>query len=327
MAKKRDNRTIFQLAWAALTNGYALGYVEGRIFSGWSKSICLPGLNCYSCPGALGACPIGALQAVLGGRGAWFSFYVVGFLLCVGSVFGRFICGWACPFGMLQDLIYKIPLPKGWKRKNLPGHKRLIWVKYAMLVLFVILGPLLLVDAYGLGSPQFCKWICPAGTVAGGLLMSTNESLRQLVGNLYVWKIALALLILIGAAVYYRPFCKYLCPLGAVYAPLNRVALLRHRVDELACIRCGACAKVCGMGVDPRKEPNSPECIRCGDCVRICPTQAICRAGSHNTNPKYCFIQRDEEFSMQRKEPQRGNGSAISSGERRGDARKDPSRR
>ena len=244
MAKKRDNRTIFQLAWAALTNGYALGYVEGRIFSGWSKSICLPGLNCYSCPGALGACPIGALQAVLGGRGAWFSFYVVGFLLCVGSLFGRFICGWACPFGMLQDLIYKIPLPKGWKRKSLPGHRRLIWVKYGVLLLFVILGPLLLVDAYGLGSPQFCKWICPSGTMAGGLLLSVSAPLRSLIGNLFMWKIALALLILIGAAVYYRPFCKYLCPLGAVYAPMNRVALSappggRTRLHPLRRVREG----------------------------------------------------------------------------------------
>lgn len=279
MAKRRDNRTIFQLAWAALTNGYALGYIQGRIFSGWSKSVCLPGLNCYSCPGALGACPIGSLQAVLGGRGANFPLYVVGFLLCVGSVFGRFICGWACPFGMLQDLIYKIPLLRKWKHKSLPGHSALKWVKYAVLLLFVVFGPMLLVNEFGLGSPQFCKWICPAGTVSGALLLSANEPIRQLIGLHFLWKIGVALVILIGAAAVHRPFCKYLCPLGAVYAPMNRVALLRHQVDERACIQCGACASVCGMGVDPRKEPNSPECIRCGDCVRICPTHAIRRTG------------------------------------------------
>jgi polyferredoxin len=275
LAKGDRKRTIFQLAWAALTNGYALGYVNGRIFTGWSKSICVPGLNCYSCPGALGACPIGSLQAVLAGSGSYFSLYVVGFLLMVGSVFGRFICGWACPFGLLQDLLYKIPLPKKWKRINLPGHTVLVWVKYVVLILFVILGPLVLVNEFGIGSPQFCKWICPAGTVAGGLLLSANEAIRPLIGARFIWKIALALVILIGAAVYYRPFCKYLCPLGAFYAPFNRVAVMRLTVDENACTHCGACAKVCKMGVTPETNPNSPECIRCGDCVRVCPARAI----------------------------------------------------
>lgn len=282
MAKIDSKRTIFQLAWAALTNGYALGYVNGRIFTGWSKAVCLPGLNCYSCPGALGACPVGSMQAVLAGSGGKVPLYVVGFLLCVGSVFGRFICGWACPFGMLQDLIYKIPLPRKWKRKNLPGHALLVYFKYLLLILFVILGPLVLVNEFGIGSPQFCKWICPAGTVAGGLLLSANEAIRPLIGARFIWKIALALVVLVGAAVYYRPFCKYLCPLGAFYAPFNRMAVMRLTVDGHACTRCGACAKVCKMGVAPDRNPNSPECIRCGDCVRICPARALRVTGFGN---------------------------------------------
>ena len=275
MAKIRDGRTLFQLAWAALTNGYALGFVQGRIFTGWSKSICVPGLNCYSCPGALGACPIGSLQAVLTGRGSYFSFYVIGFLLMVGSAFGRVICGWACPFGLVQDLLYKIPLPKKWKRVSLPGHRRLVWAKYLVLALFVVAGPMLLVNEFGIGIPQFCKWICPAGTLAGGMLLSVNEMLRPQVGLLFLWKALLAFVILVGAVAYYRPFCKYLCPLGAAYAPFNRVAILRLGVDGEACVHCGACRKVCKMGVDPEHNPNSPECIRCGDCVRACPTRAI----------------------------------------------------
>jgi ferredoxin-type protein NapH len=275
LAKIRDWRTLFQLAWAALTNGYALGFVQGRIFTGWSKSICVPGLNCYSCPGALGACPIGSLQAVLTGRGSFFSFYVIGFLLMVGSAFGRVICGWACPFGLVQDLLYKTPLPKNWKRVSLPGHRRLVWTKYLVLALFVVAGPMLLVNEFGIGTPQFCKWICPAGTLAGGMLLSVNEMLRPQAGLLFLWKASLALVILAGAVAYYRPFCKYLCPLGAAYAPFNRVAILRLGVDGEACVHCGACRKVCKMGVDPEHNPNSPECIRCGDCVRACPTRAI----------------------------------------------------
>ena len=66
MAKKQKNiRLWFQAAWFAVTNGYAKGFLEGKIYKGQIKYVCVPGLNCYSCPGALGSCPIGSLQAVL----------------------------------------------------------------------------------------------------------------------------------------------------------------------------------------------------------------------------------------------------------------------
>ena len=97
---------------AALTNGYLIGFVKGKIFTGKTKQLCVPGLNCYSCPGALGSCPIGSLQATLGSRDYKFAFYVVGFLMIVGALVGRFVCGWLCPFGLIQDLLYKIPFVK-----------------------------------------------------------------------------------------------------------------------------------------------------------------------------------------------------------------------
>ena len=118
-ALRRNVRTVVQLCWMALTNGYAAGFAKGTIYKGELKRVCVPGLNCYSCPGALGSCPIGSLQAVLGDRNHWFSFYVVGFLLFFGAVLGRFVCGWLCPFGLVQDLLHKIPFPK--KLKRLPG--------------------------------------------------------------------------------------------------------------------------------------------------------------------------------------------------------------
>ena len=161
---KNRMRLWVQIVFTAVTNGYLLGFLRGRIYTGPTKAACVPGLNCYSCPGALGSCPIGSLQAVLGSRDYKFSFYAVGFLLFFGSLFGRFVCGWLCPFGLVQDLLYKIPLFK--KRKNLPGHKVLIWAKYVILVLFVILLPLLVVDFTGQGDPWFCKYICPSGTLA-----------------------------------------------------------------------------------------------------------------------------------------------------------------
>ena len=284
-AIKNRMRLWVQIVFTAVTNGYLLGFLTGRIYTGPTKAACVPGLNCYSCPGALGSCPIGSLQAVLGSRDYKFSFYVVGFLLFFGSIFGRFVCGWLCPFGLVQDLLYKIPLFK--KRKNLPGHKVLIWAKYVILVLFVILLPLLVVDFTGQGDPWFCKYICPSGTLAAGIpLVLLNENLKLAVGNLFFWKVAILIVLIILALWVYRPFCKYLCPLGAIYSFFNPVALYRYQIDESACTKCGKCKKACKMDIKVWEKPNSLECIRCGDCVRACPTQAISRkkGGCHEKN-------------------------------------------
>lgn len=267
-------RTLIQVAFTALTNGYVNGFVQGKIFGGSSKALCVPGLSCYSCPGALGACPIGALQAVLGDWKHSFSYYVVGFLMAVGALCGRFVCGFLCPFGLVQDLLYKIPFPV--KRNRLPGERWLRWVKYAVLAVFVIILPLTAVNIVGQGDPWFCKWICPSGTLMGGIpLVSLDENLRKVIGSLFQWKMLVLLVVLFGSIVMYRPFCKYLCPLGAIYSLFNPIALYRFRLDESACVHCGACKRACNLGLDPTKGPNSPECIRCGDCMRACPTNAI----------------------------------------------------
>ena len=271
---RKRARLWVQVCFTALTNGYVQGFVKGRIVTGPTKAFCVPGLNSYSCPGALGACPIGALQAVLGSRNYRFSFYVIGFLMLVGALLGRFVCGWLCPFGLIQDLLYKIPVPG--KRKNLPGHKGLIWVKYGMLGIFVILLPLTAVDIIGQGSPWFCQYICPSGTLTAGIpLVLANETLRSAVGLLFHWKLAVLAVVVLLSVWVYRPFCKYLCPLGAVYSVFNPIALYRYRVDGEACTRCGKCRKACGMDIRVWEKPNSPECIRCGDCLRACPEGAL----------------------------------------------------
>lgn len=273
---KDKMRLCVQILFAAVTNGYLYGFQTGRIYTGPLKTMCVPGLNCYSCPGALGSCPIGSLQAVLGSRDYKFSFYIVGILIFFGSLFGRFICGWLCPFGLVQDLIYKIPFFK--KRKNLPGHRILVWVKYVILAVFVILLPLLAVDFTGLGKPWFCQYICPSGTLMAGIpLVSLNESLKAAAGSLFIWKLTFLIVVILLALWIYRPFCKYICPLGAVYGMFNSIAFYRYQVDESACTKCTKCQKTCKMDIKVWENPNSPECIRCGDCIKACPEHAICR--------------------------------------------------
>lgn len=278
MARNRKTnewrRHRIQILWALLTNSYLLGYVQGKIYKGKAKNLCVPGLNCYSCPGAVGSCPIGAMQAVIGSYNFKFAFYVAGFLLLVGAFMGRFVCGWLCPFGLIQDLLNKIPFPK--KLRHFKGDKLLRKLKYVILIVFVILLPMFVVDVIGQGAPFFCKLICPAGMLEGGIpLVLLNASLRSAIGWLYAWKGVLLTITLFLSIIIYRPFCKYICPLGAIYSIFNPVSIFKYEVDKDKCTKCGACANVCSMQIDPVKNANHPECIRCGQCKKVCPTGAI----------------------------------------------------
>lgn len=273
MGRFEKVRTAVQVCWSALSNGYVLGFFKGRIYQGPTKSICLPGLNCYSCPGALGACPIGAMQATLTSRSHKSAFYALGFLIFFGALLGRFVCGFLCPFGLVQDLLYKIPTRR--KRKLLPGDKWLKYVKYVILVLFCIVLPLTVLDAVGQGKPWFCTYICPSGTFLGGIpLVAANEGLRAALGWLWTWKLALLLGLLILSVFFFRPFCRYLCPLGAIYGCFNKVAAVKYQKTD-ACVDCGKCQTVCPCGIDPSKTPNAAECVRCGKCIDHCPTDAL----------------------------------------------------
>lgn len=278
MAKRKKGASLrhgIQALWALLTNSYLTGFVHGKIYRGKLKTLCVPGMNCYSCPGALGACPIGSMQAVIGSWNFKFAFYVAGFLMFIGALVGRFVCGWLCPFGLIQDLLHRIPFPK--KLRQFRGDRLLRKLKYVILIVFVILLPLFLVDLLGQGAPWFCKLLCPVGTLEGGLpLVLLNRALRGAVGWLYAWKTLLLAITLFLAIIIYRPFCKYICPLGAIYSVFNPISVFRYRVDADKCIGCGACAAACEMGCDPTKQANSPECIRCGACRHACPTGAIC---------------------------------------------------
>lgn len=261
-----------QAGAALLTNIHLTNFIKGSIYQGKGKAVCVPGLNCYSCPAAAGACPIGAFQAVVGASKFRFSYYISGFLILLGVLMGRFICGFLCPFGWFQDLLHKIPCKKFSTKKLKP----LRWIKYIVLLLTVILLPAFLVNDVGMSDPIFCKYICPQGVLEGAMPLSiVNEGIRQALGVLFTRKLIILLVVVVLSILFYRPFCKWICPLGAFYALMNKVSLLGIQVDDCRCISCGKCARVCKMDVDITKTPDHTECIRCGKCIKECPAEAL----------------------------------------------------
>ena len=235
-------RGWIQAGAALLTNLHLPNFFKGGIYQGKGKTVCVPGLNCYSCPGAAGACPVGAFQAVVGSSKFRFSYYIAGILILFGVLLGRFICGLLCPFGWFQELLHKIP----GKKFSTAKLKPLRYIKYVILAVFVILLPIVVTNSIGMGDPFFCKYICPQGVLEGALpLSAVNEGIRSALGQLFSWKLVVLISVVVLSVLFYRPFCKWICPLGAFYALFNKVSQFGMKVDEHKCVSCGKCAKVC----------------------------------------------------------------------------------
>lgn len=268
-------RRLIQVYAALLYNANIKGFVSGNIYKGNTKNLCVPGLNCYSCPGAVGACPLGSLQNALASGKTSSLAYIFGILVLFGLLLGRTICGFLCPFGLVQELLHKIPSPK---LKKSRFTRILSYFKY------VLLGGLVfgVTVAYA-GKrivPAFCKYICPDGVLFGafGLLLNpANADSFGMLGPLFTWKFCLFVVFIVGAVFVYRFFCRFFCPLGAIYGFFCKVALLGVKLDEGKCVSCGKCIQQCQMDI---RHVGDHECIHCGKCIPVCPTKAISWNGS-----------------------------------------------
>lgn len=276
LLRQQKKRKWFQSLFVLGSNSYFAGFCQGKIYQGPLKNACLPGLNCYSCPGAVGSCPLGAMQNAFADPRQKISFYVLGFLTLTGALLGRAVCGWLCPFGLFQEWLHKIPSLKLRPEMKAGLHLVLKQLKYVLLAVFVVLLPFAPTLTGQFGEPYFCKLICPSGTLMAGIpLLAVNSQLRALAGWLFGWKgVVLAVFVILSILVQ-RPFCRYACPLGAIYGFFNRISLYRVSVDGTACTHCGECTRQCPMAVQVPEDPNTAECIRCGECAAVCPTKAI----------------------------------------------------
>jgi polyferredoxin len=262
-------RRIWQTVSTILHNLYLPGYAGITIYQGFLKGFCTPTLNCHACPGAFLTCPIGALQNF--GARQQFPFFVVGFLGLVGVAVGRMTCGWLCPFGFLQDLLKKV------SRRVVRLPRWMGYTKYVMLAVLAVALPLALAESW------FSK-LCPAGGIQGAVpwaLAGGSDSpamagfdIGSMIGALFWIKMAILGAFLVGMVFIKRPFCRTMCPLGAIFSFFNRVSLVKIRIDREACTGCGLCDSVCPVDLAVVDEVDSPECIKCLECTR-CPTGAI----------------------------------------------------
>jgi len=217
-------------------------------------------LNCQACELAWLGCPIGMLQQyVIAFR---FPLYVFGILLAFGTALGRAICGWLCPFGLILDMCNKVCThkyePPDWMR----------FIRYIYLGGVVVLASLT-------GFIFWCRYLC-FGALLGVIPYWLTWQTVSMIWFIYHF----ALFAFYFTFSYYthgRAWCRYFCPLGAIFSLLNPFSLLRRKHDWKWCTQCGQCEKVCTMGLDPTIDDwrSKLDCTKCGRCVRECKSNAL----------------------------------------------------
>lgn len=271
MASTDRDRTSPLIAWRARVQALSTLLLNSYYLRGLSGGFCSPVLNCWACPSAISSCPIGAMQhyaaqarGALGQVSFWqlIGAYPLALMLVSGVLGGRLMCGWLCPFGWLQDLVGKL------RRRKLRLPAWTGYFRYAFLIGLVVLAP------YCTGEQWFSK-VCPQGALEGGILQPlVNPALRSGIGTLWYVKQGLLLAWLASFLFFRRPFCRMMCPLGAIFSLFYGTSLWQIRLNPYQCNNCGWCERTCPAGLDPRRQVGSSLCISCLEC-QGCPQGAI----------------------------------------------------
>jgi len=174
-------------------------------------------------------------------------------------LFGSLVCGWACPFGFLQDLVARIPTPK----LRLPGWLGL--TRYAVLVGLVLLAPYY----SGVEHPWFICRVCPAGALEAAVPYSLQQSMAQ---GAIVWpsvnKSVILAVFLLSMLFIRRPWCTLFCPLGAIFSLCNYVSVVFLRFQPNRCNDCELCRDLCKYHGLSERRGSDLRCIRCFECAR-----------------------------------------------------------
>jgi len=196
----------------------------------------------------------------------------LGLVAGCGVLVGRFFCGWICPFGLIQDLMDKVPVP----RPKVPMSLR--WLKYTFLLIGV--GAV----SYWFGKEVlyfFCSY-CPVATIEVIIPQMLSVHGAPMDGTWRILRFTVLAIVLIWILFHRRGFCKIMCPVGALIAFFNKVSLFSVKIDPAACIHCGKCTTACPMNIPVeasagtgRAVSRHSECIECLSCEQACPVNAI----------------------------------------------------
>jgi ferredoxin-type protein NapH len=274
-------RRLFQIGTLVVSNSYIGAVFLNRIYQGPFKGVCVPVMNCYGCPLATVSCPIGTLQHFVIIKA--FPFMLLGFLGLIGLVVGRMTCGWLCPFGFFQEMLYKIKTKKFYPKKAYSYSKYLVLVGLTLLV------------AFWLGEPWFCK-LCPVGTLEAGIpfvlwnptgdMFTEGGSIVSRVGLLFYIKLSILFALVAFAILVHQPFCRYMCPLGAIWSLFNRFSLFKLKVSHEVCAFFEDCHQGCPMDINVHVNANDGDCIRCLECTKWkCKTVKFGPAWSQESTP------------------------------------------
>jgi len=256
-------RRFFQIGILVVSNSYIGSFFYNNIYQGWFKGVCVPFMNCYGCPLAVMSCPIGTLQHFVIIKAI--PFLLIGFIGIIGLTVGRMTCGWLCPFGFFQEMLYKIKTKKFYPRKVFSYSK------------YVILIGLTLLVAFWVGEPWFCK-LCPVGSLEASIplvlwnptgdIFTEGGSIIARVGLLFYTKLFI-LSALVSAAIFvHQPFCRYICPMGAIWSVFNKFSLFQMHARTDTCAFFYECHEGCPMEVHVHQSPNDLDCTRCLECTK-----------------------------------------------------------
>ncbi len=183
-----------------------------------------------------------------------------GFFILLAVIGNKMICGWACPFGALQELIYSIPILRKIKKRKLP----FVFTNTIRVCLFIAV----LLLMFGI-----------SGGRRGFIIYHYLNPFNLFNLDFEIFSILLTITItLLVSFIAYRPFCQFICPFGLVSWIAERFSIFRVRIDKEKCTQCGACIEVCPLEAAEGRVNGKTipaDCFSCGRCLNVCPTDAL----------------------------------------------------